>query len=58
MKTMNIMRFNDSFDARALIAGTAPVPQPGRGEMLIRVHAAGVTPTELRGYATTHTPDG
>jgi NADPH:quinone reductase-like Zn-dependent oxidoreductase len=52
------MRFNDSFDAPALIAGTAPVPQPGRGEMLIRVHAAGVTPTELRWYPTTHTSDG
>ena len=55
---MRVMRFNDSSDAPALIAGTAPVPQPGRGEMLIRVHAAGVTPTELRWYPTTHTPDG
>jgi NADPH:quinone reductase-like Zn-dependent oxidoreductase len=52
------MRFNDSSDAPALIAGTAPVPQPGRGEMLIRVHAAGVTPTELLWYPTTHTPEG
>jgi NADPH:quinone reductase-like Zn-dependent oxidoreductase len=58
MKTMNIMRFNDSFDAPALIAGTAPVPQPGGGEILIRVHAAGVTPTELQWYPTTHTPEG
>ena len=40
------MRFNDSSDAPGLIAGTAPVRQPGRGEMLIRVHTAGVTPTE------------
>jgi NADPH:quinone reductase-like Zn-dependent oxidoreductase len=58
MKTMKVMRFNNSSDAPALIAGTAAVPQPGRGEMLIRVHAAGVTPTELRWYPTTHTPDG
>jgi NADPH:quinone reductase-like Zn-dependent oxidoreductase len=58
MKTMKVMRFNDFSDAPALIAGTAPVPQPGRGEMLIRVYAAGVTPTELRWYPTTHTPDG
>ena len=58
MKTMNIMRFNDSFDAPALITGTAPVPQPCRGEMLVRVHAAGVTPTELQWYPTTHTPEG
>ena len=52
------MRFNDSLDSPALIASTAPVPQPGRGEILIRVHAAGVTPTELQWYPTTHTPDG
>ena len=43
---MRGMRFNDSSDAPGLIAGTAPVRQPGRGEMLIRVHTAGVTPTE------------
>jgi NADPH:quinone reductase-like Zn-dependent oxidoreductase len=55
---MRVMRFNDSSDAPALIAGTAPVPQPGRGEMLIRVHAAGVTPTELLWYPTSHTLDG
>jgi NADPH:quinone reductase-like Zn-dependent oxidoreductase len=58
MRTMRVMRFNDSSDAPALIAGTAPVPQPGRGEMLIRVHAAGVTPTELLWYPTSHTLDG
>jgi NADPH:quinone reductase-like Zn-dependent oxidoreductase len=53
-----VMRFNDSSDAPALLAGTAPVPHPGRGEMLIRIHAAGVTPTELQWYPTTHTKDG
>jgi NADPH:quinone reductase-like Zn-dependent oxidoreductase len=55
---MKVMRFNDSSDAPALLAGTAPVPHPGRGEMLIRIHAAGVTPTELQWYPTTHTKDG
>ncbi|MGA7880006.1 MAG: alcohol dehydrogenase catalytic domain-containing protein [Terrimicrobiaceae bacterium] len=58
MRTMRVMRFNDSSDAPALIAGTAPVPQPGRGELLIRVHTAGVTPTELLWYPTSHTLDG
>jgi NADPH:quinone reductase-like Zn-dependent oxidoreductase len=58
MKAMKVMRFNDSLDSPALIAGTAPVPQPGREEILIRVQAAGVTPTELQWYPTTHTPDG
>lgn len=55
---MKVMRFSDSFDAPALIAATAPVPQPDRSEMLIRVHAAGVTRTELSWFPTTHTPDG
>jgi len=58
MKAMKVARFNDSLDSPALIAGTAPVPQPGRGELLIRVHAAGVTPTELQWYTTTHTREG
>ena len=34
-------------DAPALIADAAPVPNPGRGEILVRIFAAGVTPTEL-----------
>jgi len=33
-----------------------PVPQPG--ELLIRVHAVGVTPTELIWYPTTHSTAG
>ncbi|HEY5895088.1 MAG TPA: NADP-dependent oxidoreductase [Chthoniobacterales bacterium] len=55
---MNIMRFNDSADAPALLLETAPTPVPRPGELLIRVHAAGVTPTELLWYPTTHTLDG
>ncbi len=55
---MKVQRFNDSIDSPALLAATAPEPQPGRGEVLIRVHAAGVTPAELSWYPTTHTPKG
>ena len=33
-------------------------PSPADGEVLIRVHAAGVTPTELQWYPTTHRKDG
>lgn len=33
-------------------------PSPGAGEVLIRVKAAGVTPTELQWYPTTHTRAG
>ncbi|MGC3990293.1 MAG: NADP-dependent oxidoreductase [Chthoniobacteraceae bacterium] len=41
-----------------LVGRDLPVPQPGAGELLIRVHAAGVTPTELVWYPTTHTKAG
>ena len=58
MTAMKVMRFNDSTDAPALIADTISVPQPGEGELLIQVRAAGVTPTELQWYPTTHRPDG
>jgi len=55
---MNVVRFNDCFDAPALVADMTPTPQPTRGEMLIRVHAAGVTRTELLWYPTTHNREG
>ena len=55
---MKVMRFNDHPDAPALIAGDAPIPAPGPGELLVRVHAAGVTPTELLWYPATHAADG
>ncbi|CAN5828180.1 NADP-dependent oxidoreductase [soil metagenome] len=55
---MKVMRFNDSMDFPALIAGSAEMPQPGEGQLLIRVRAAGVTPTELQWYPTTHTLGG
>jgi NADPH:quinone reductase-like Zn-dependent oxidoreductase len=55
---MNVLRFNDSPDSPALVNETIPVPEPRPGEVLIRVHAAGVTPTELQWYPTTHTRDG
>ena len=38
---MKVMPFDNSSNVPALIAGTAPVPEPGCGEVLIRVHAAG-----------------
>ena len=59
MKTMKVMRFNDPPDDGGLESRTwSPVPQPNLGEILIRVHAAGVTPTESQWYPTTHTRDG
>jgi NADPH:quinone reductase-like Zn-dependent oxidoreductase len=34
------------------------VPRPGPGEILVRVHAAAVTPGEFEWYPTWHTPKG
>jgi NADPH:quinone reductase-like Zn-dependent oxidoreductase len=35
-----------------------PKPVPGPGQVLLEIKAAGVTPTELGWYPTTHTKDG
>jgi NADPH:quinone reductase-like Zn-dependent oxidoreductase len=43
---------------QTLIEKEIPQPTPQAGEVLIRVHAAGVTPTELGWYPTSHTKDG
>jgi NADPH:quinone reductase-like Zn-dependent oxidoreductase len=55
---MKAMRFNDSPDLPALDEATVPTPEAGPGEILVRVHASGVTPTELRWHPTTHTREG
>ena len=36
----------------------APLPAPAAGEALLRVYAAGITPTELTWSETYQTPDG
>src|SRR5215467_14766041 len=41
-----------------LILAELPKPESGSGEILVQVHAAGVTPTELLWYPTTHTKLG
>jgi NADPH:quinone reductase-like Zn-dependent oxidoreductase len=58
MKTMKAMRFNDSAVSPALMVCEMEVPQPGRNQVLVRVHAAGATPTELGWYPTSHTSSG
>src|SRR4029453_19108552 len=55
---MITMRLSDSADGPVLIEENVPQPQPGRGELLVRVYAAGVTPTELLWYPTTHAKNG
>src|SRR5262249_6825643 len=44
---MKALRLHGS-DRGSLVYEDAPQPGPGAGEVLIRVHAAGVTPTELQ----------
>ena len=55
---MRVMRFANSGYIPALDEVEMPKPQPRTGELRVRVHAAGVTPTEVLWYPTTHTTDG
>jgi NADPH:quinone reductase-like Zn-dependent oxidoreductase len=55
---MKIMRLSDSEQLSVLAEEDGPLPQPRRDELLIRVYAAGVTPTELLWYPTTHSKNG
>ncbi|HKA55517.1 MAG TPA: alcohol dehydrogenase catalytic domain-containing protein [Candidatus Binatia bacterium] len=55
---MKTMRLSDSVRPPVLVEETVPQPHPRRGELLVRVYAAGVTPTELLWYPTTHRKTG
>jgi len=44
--------------AESLLFGEIPKPQPKAGEVLIKVHATAVTPTEFQWYPTFNTPSG
>jgi len=55
---MKVMRFNENAQSPSLAPGIADVPKPGAGQLLIKVCAAGVTPTELQWYPSTHLADG
>jgi NADPH:quinone reductase-like Zn-dependent oxidoreductase len=52
------LRLNDPVLLPATLEQNAAQPQPACDELLIRVHAAGVTPTELLWYPTTHIKSG
>jgi NADPH:quinone reductase-like Zn-dependent oxidoreductase len=52
------MRLSDPAQSPGLVEENVPQLQPGRGELLIRVYAAGVTPTELLWYPTRHSKNG
>jgi NADPH:quinone reductase-like Zn-dependent oxidoreductase len=51
---MKTMRLSDSAQPPVLVEENVPQPQPRRGELLVRVYAAGVTSKELLWYPTIH----
>ena len=55
---MKAMQVNKTDQKPVLTLAELQKPEPGLGEILIHVHAAGVTPTELLWYPTTHTKSG
>jgi NADPH:quinone reductase-like Zn-dependent oxidoreductase len=55
---MKAMQVNSAKSGPVLIPAELQKPVPGVGEILVQVHAAGVTPTELLWYPTTHTKSG
>src|SRR5262249_42162552 len=55
---MNVWQCDDSRPVPGLVQAEVKTPEPQRGEVLIRVHAVGVTHTELLWQPTTHTKSG
>jgi NADPH:quinone reductase-like Zn-dependent oxidoreductase len=55
---MKAMRLSDSGQPPVLIEENVSRPQPGRGELLVQIYAAGVTSKELLWYPTTHNKNG
>src|SRR5882757_5999361 len=55
---MKAMQVNKADQGPRLILVELQKPEAGLGEILVHVHAAGVTPSELLWYPTTHTKSG
>jgi NADPH:quinone reductase-like Zn-dependent oxidoreductase len=55
---MKAMRLMNMAGGATLVEEGIPQPRPGPGEVLVGVRAAGVIPTELEWYPTTHTKTG
>jgi NADPH:quinone reductase-like Zn-dependent oxidoreductase len=55
---MKAMQVNKADQGPVLILVELQKPEAGLGEIVVHVHAAGVTPTELLWYPTTHTKSG
>ena len=55
---MKAMQVNNATQGSVLVPVELQKPEAGSGEIVVHVHAAGVTPTELLWYPTTHTKSG
>jgi NADPH:quinone reductase-like Zn-dependent oxidoreductase len=55
---MKAIQLRDNSQMPQLVEVDVPQPTPSDGELLIKVHAAGVTTTELLWYPTLHTKNG
>src|SRR5262245_56943456 len=55
---MKVWHCDDYRPVPGLVPAEVETPRPQRGEVLIRVHAVGVTHTELLWQPTTHTKSG
>jgi NADPH:quinone reductase-like Zn-dependent oxidoreductase len=55
---MRVMQTVETAKGITLQEAERPTPTPGRGELLLRVHAAGIITTELTWSPTTHHADG
>lgn len=58
MKCVCITAATDAIETFEFALADVDTPVCGEGEILIRVHAAAVTPSELLWYPTTHTKEG
>jgi NADPH:quinone reductase-like Zn-dependent oxidoreductase len=55
---MKAIFLNRKGGVESLIAGEIPQPHPGEGEVLVKVHATAVMPTELQWFPTFNLPFG
>jgi NADPH:quinone reductase-like Zn-dependent oxidoreductase len=55
---MKAIRLHQLGGRESLLYEDAPNPKPKGDQVLVRVYAAGITPTEFAWYPTFHTPEG
>lgn len=57
-RTMRLIRVHSRNGTEDMVYENAPIPRPGSGELLVRVGATGITPTELTWTSTFTRRDG